>query len=293
VALTLARAGLKVVLLEKGPHYRKEDFVHDEILNSRRNFFMPLPWDEPHLWRSNPTASYERTNSGWTANCVGGGTVHMSGFFYRLKPVDFRTRSELGEVKGANVVDWPIRYEDLEPYYQKAEEEMGVSGLAVPHPFAEPRKKPYPLGPLEVHPIAKELDAACEKLGYHSIPTARGIISDTYKGRNGCAYCALCGSYGCEHDAKSGTNASLIPAAMATGKVEVRPRCMATEVTVDAQGRARGVVYLDPKGERREQQAKLVVVSCTSVESARLLLNSTSRASRAAWPTAAGWWAAT
>ena len=276
MALELGRAGFKVVVLEKGAHYRKEDFVHDEILNSRRNFFMPLPWEEPHLVRKGADAKYQRTNEAWTANCVGGGTVHMSGYFYRLKPVDFRLRSEFGEVPGANVADWPIRYEDLEPYYQKAEEEMGVSGAAVPHPFAEPRAKPFPLKPLEVHPIANELDAACQKLGYHSIPTARGIISDTYKGRNGCAYCALCGSYGCEHDAKSGTNASLVPAALATGKVELRARCMATEVTVDAQGRAKSVVYLDPKGDRQEQPAKVVVVSCTSVESARLLLNSTS-----------------
>jgi choline dehydrogenase-like flavoprotein len=276
MALELGRAGFKVVVLEKGAFYRKEDFVHDEILNSRRNFFMPLPWEEPHLIRKGASSKYQKSNEAWTANCVGGGTVHMSGMFYRLKPVDFRTRSELGEVKGANVADWPITYDDLEPYYQKAEEEMGVSGAAVPHPFDSPRKKPFPLPPTEVHPIADQLDAVCQKLGYHSVPTARGIISQDYRGRKGCVYCALCGSYGCEHDAKSGSNASLIPAAMATGKVEVRPRCMATEVAVDAQGRAKSVVYLDPKGERQEQPAKLVVVSCTSVESARLLLNSTS-----------------
>ncbi|HZN92454.1 MAG TPA: GMC family oxidoreductase [Myxococcales bacterium] len=276
MALELGRAGFKVVVLEKGAFYKKEHFVHDEILNSRRNFFMPLPWEEPHLLRQGAGGKYERSNAAWTANCVGGGTVHMSGYFYRLKPVDFRQKTELGPVKGANVADWPIRYEDLEPYYQRAEEEMGVSGLAVPHPFAEPRKKPYPLPPLQDHPIAGELDAACKKLGYHSIPTARGIISEAYRGRTGCVYCALCGSYGCEHDSKSGTNASLIPAAIATGKVEVRPRCMATEVTVDARGRARGVVYLDPKGEKQEQPAKVVVVSCTAVESARLLLGSVS-----------------
>jgi len=276
MALELGRRGFKVVVLEKGPFYRKEDFVHDEILNSRRSFFMPLPWEEPHLLRRGGTGRHERSNAAWTANCVGGGTVHMSGFFYRLKPVDLRMRTELGAVKGANVADWPIRYEDLEPYYQRAEEEMGVSGLAVKHPFAEPRRKPYPLPPLEVHPIANEVDAACRKLGLHPLPTARGIISQVYRGRNACAYCALCGSYGCEHDAKSGTNASLIPAALATGKVEVRPLCMATEVTVDPQGRARSVVYLDPKGERQEQPASVVVVSCTAVESARLLLNSTS-----------------
>src|SRR5437660_7046119 len=96
MAFELSKAGFKVVLLEKGPHYQQHEFVHDEILNSRRNFFMPLPWDEPHLFRGDSTEPYRRSNDGWTANCVGGGTVHMSGYFYRLKPIDFRLRTELG-----------------------------------------------------------------------------------------------------------------------------------------------------------------------------------------------------
>ncbi len=276
MALELGRAGYKVVVLEKGAHYRPQDFVHDEILNSRRNFFMPLPWEEPHLVRRGSQGRYERTNSAWTANCVGGGTVHMSGYFYRLKPVDFRLRSTLGEVKGAQLADWPISYEEFAPFYDKAEAEMGVSGAAIPHRFAEPRSGPYPLPPLDVHPIAREIDRVCEEMKWESVPTARGIISQPYRGRAACAYCALCGSYGCETGAKSGTNASLIPAALATGKVELRPGCMARSVEVDKAGRAKSVIYLDPDGVEQEQPAKVIVVSCTAVESARLLLNSTS-----------------
>ncbi len=276
LALELTRAGFKVVVLEKGAHYKQEDFIHDEILNSRRNFFMPLPWDEPHLVRPGPNAPYERTNAAWTANCVGGGTVHMSAYFYRLKPVDFRLRSELGKVAGANLADWPIAYADLAPFYDQAEEELGVSGNAVPHPFAEPRSKNFPLPPLEEHPIAREIDKVCKALSLHPLPTARGIISRAYRGRTGCTYCTLCGSYGCEHGAKSGTNASVIPAALATGNLDLRPRCMAREVTVDKKGLAKSVVYLDPDGVAQEQPAKVIVLSCTAVESARLLLNSTS-----------------
>ena len=276
VALQAARAGAKVVILEKGPAYEVRDYVHDEILSSRRNFFMPLPWDEPHLVRAGPNAPYARSNEAWTANCVGGGTVHMSGYFYRLKPVDFRLKSELGAVPGSTVADWPISYEALAPYYDMAEEELGVSGNAVPHKFLEPRKKNYPLPPLAEHPIAQEIDAACRQFGWQAIPTARGILSQGYQGRGGCTYCTLCGSYGCEMGAKASTQASLIPKAVATGNVEVRARCMATQVRVDDKGRAKSVVYLDENGVEQEQSAKFIVVSCTAVESARLLLNSTS-----------------
>ncbi|MBZ4332680.1 GMC family oxidoreductase [Corallococcus interemptor] len=276
LALELGRAGFKVVVLEKGRHYQPRDFVHDEILNSRRNFFMPLPWEEPHLVRQGARGRYERSNAAWTANCVGGGTVHMSGFFYRLKPVDFRLRSTLGAVPGTTVADWPISYEELAPFYDKAEAELGVSGQAVPHPFAEPRSGPYPLPPLDVHPVASEIDKVCAAMGWHALPTARGIISKAYKGRSPCAYCALCGSYGCETGAKSSTLASLIPNAIATGNVEVRPGSMARSIEVDRQGRAKSVVYLDKDGVAREQPAKVIIASATAVESARLLLNSTS-----------------
>ncbi|NNC20107.1 GMC family oxidoreductase [Corallococcus exiguus] len=276
LALELGRAGFKVVVLEKGRHYQPKDFVHDEILNSRRNFFMPLPWEEPHLVRQGAKGRYERSNAAWTANCVGGGTVHMSGFFYRLKPVDFRLRSTLGAVPGTTVADWPISYEELAPFYDKAEAELGVSGQAIPHPFAEPRSGPYPLPPLDVHPVASEIDKVCAAMGWHALPTARGIISKAYKGRSPCAYCALCGSYGCETGAKSSTLASLIPNAIATGNVEVRPGSMARSIEVDKQGRAKSVVYLDKDGVAQEQPAKIIIASATAVESARLLLNSTS-----------------
>ena len=276
MALELGKAGFKVVVLEKGPWYKTDDFAHDEVLNSRRNFFMPLPWDEPHLWRTGPQAPFSRSNDGWTANCVGGGTVHMSGFFYRLKPMDFRLKTELGDVKNANIADWPITYKEFAPYYDKAEAELGVSGNAVPHKFLEPRKGNYPLPPLAEHPVSLEIDKACKTLGWQSIPTARGIISTNYRGRNACSYCALCGSYGCEHGAKSSTQASLIPAAVATGNVEIRPKCMAREVTVDAKGLAKSVIYIDENGVEQEQPARIIVVSCTSIESARLLLNSKS-----------------
>lgn len=276
VALTLARAGFKVVVLEKGHLYKTEEFVHDEILNSRRNFFMPYPWEEPHLIRHREQDPFERSNAGWLANCVGGGTVHMSGYFYRLKPVDFRMKTLLGAPAGSEVVDWPIDYEDLSAYYDEAEAELGVSGLAQAHPWAEPRRRPFPMPPLDEHPIAAEIDRVCKQLGLHSLTTARGIASQDYQGRNGCAYCALCGSYGCEVDAKSGAHVALIPKALATGNLDLRPRSMVKSIEVDSKGLAKSVVYLDANAETQTQPAKVVVVSATAIESARILLNSQS-----------------
>lgn len=276
LALELGRAGFRVVVLEKGCHYKQEEFVHDEILNSRRGFFTPLPWEEPHLVRKGVGGKYEKSNVGWTANCVGGGTVHMSGFFYRFKPVDFRLSTTLGPVAGANIADWPISYAELSPFYDRAERELGVSGKVVRHPFAEPRSGPFPLPQLNEHPIAAKVDDACRALGFHPLPTARAILSQAYRERAACSYCALCGSYGCEVGAKSSTHAALLPAAVATGKVEIRAQCMAREIEIDASGRASSVVYLDPKGQPQRQSARVVVASCTAIESARLLLNSTS-----------------
>ncbi len=276
VAYALAEAGIQVVILEKGRRYRDEEFDHDEIRMCRRSFFTPSIADEPHTLRSGENAKATRTTAGWVSTIVGGGTVHMAGYFYRFHPVDFALRSTLGHVPKASVVDWPIRYDDLEPFYARIEREIGVSGVWRAHPFEEPRTGDYPLPPLAENAVAREIDRACAALGYHPFPTPRAIVSREYRGRQPCMFCALCASYGCEIGAKSSTLASLIPAAEATGHCEVRPECMATEIPVDASGRVKGVVYRDAAGQSAFQPARCVVVACTAIETARLLLLSRS-----------------
>jgi choline dehydrogenase-like flavoprotein len=276
VALTLARHGARVVVLEKGRDLRDDELVHDEIRMCRRNFFIPYPRDEPHMVRRGEAGRAERTNEAWTSNVVGGGTVHMSAYFFRLKPVDVRLHTTLGAIPSANVVDWPISYHDLEPYYAMTEREVGVSGRWKAHPFEEPRSADYPLPPMMEHPFAQHIDEVSKKLGLHPFPTPRGIITADFRGRRACSYCALCGSYGCEMGAKASTSAALLPEARTSGHCEVRPQCMATEVQVDAQGRATGVAYLDADGHAAFQPARCVVVACSAIESARLLLLSQS-----------------
>ena len=193
-----------------------------------------------------------------------------------MHPDDFRLKSRYGSVAEATLADWPIGYDELAPYYDKVEREIGVSGEAVDHPFAPPRSGPYPLPPLRANPLSALIDQGARRLGLHPFETPRAILSRPYGGRPACIYCDFCGGYGCEVDAKSSTAAALIPRALATGRCELRPHCMAFEVTVGRDGRARAVRYFDAAGAVVEQRARVICISATAIESARLLLNSTS-----------------
>jgi choline dehydrogenase-like flavoprotein len=265
LAAVLAEAGLRVLVLEKGPHHRRESFLHDEVATVRRDFFLPRLEDDPH------TLEGRLTELGWIAQCVGGGTVHMAGFLYRMHPDDFRMRSKFGVS-----ADWPYSYDDLEPYYTRVEQEIGLSGEAGTNPFEGPRSKPYPLPPLQAHPFAAALDEASRRRGLHLFPTPRGIISRDYRGRRACVLCDFCGSYGCEVGAKSSTLETTLARAEATGRCEIRAETMVREITVRADGRADGCITIDREGREERVRARAVVVSCSAVESARLLLMSRS-----------------
>ncbi len=284
VTFALAQAGYTVVLLEKGPWFTEKDFYKDEIACCRRRVYVPGKRDEPHMvetredddrpWQARPTQ--ETDWDFWNGSCVGGSSNFMSGFFHRLKPVDFRLRSTFGPIEGANVVDWPISYDDLEPYYAKVEREVGVSGRVVAHPHLEPRSTPdFPYPPTREHPIAKDIDAACAKLGWHAIPTPRAILPHPELGRGGCSYNGYCGSYGCATGAKGGARAAFIDRAVATNRCEVRANSMVARLVSDRRGRVTAAEYFDRQGESRRVTARVYVVACQAIETARLLLRST------------------
>jgi choline dehydrogenase-like flavoprotein len=286
-ALALARAGYRVVVLEKGPAYDQRDFVNDEVGIARRDFFRPSPADDPHI-QIQADGRAHRSVVGWTAVCVGGGTVHMSGFSYRLHPEDLKLRSVLGEDSATTLIDWPIAFEELEPYYEKAEIELGVSGVAGKNPF-ERQRRPFPLPPLPESGMARLVEQACEKLGYHAYPTPRAVVSRPYQGRPPCQPNSFCGSFGCPVGAKSSTLAALLPKAVATGRCQIRPMCMVHTIDVDRRGHARRVGYFDSEGRGRSISARVVVVACSPVETARLLLHSGSKAHRAGLCNENGW----
>jgi choline dehydrogenase-like flavoprotein len=274
LALELARAGLEVLVLEKGPRHRREDYPDDELSVERRRFFVPSTDEDPHTVVTQRTRDPLLTDLGWIATCVGGGTVHMGGYLYRFHPDDFRMRSRFGPLH--ELADWPFSYRELEPYYTRAEWEVGVSGRAGANPFEGPRSRPYPMPPLDSHPLAAPLSDACRRCGTHPFPTPRSVSSRPYDGRPACAYCDACAGYGCRVGAKGSSQEALLPKAEATGRCTVVADAMVREITMGADGAARGCVYLDRDGAEHEVRARIVCVCCSAIESARLLLLSKS-----------------
>ena len=285
VAKELACAGLSVVLLERGKWYTAADCRKDDLRNQRTtvlgNAFGPEVEGNPRIWvdaKEQPHTAL--ANEGAYQNnaaCVGGGTLSYGAQAWRYMPQDFRMRSTYGAPPGSSLEDWPITYDDLEPFYEKAEWEIGVSGDYSGTPFHGPRKRELPMLPL---PPGKEfsiLEPAAKRLGLHPfhIPMARNSIP--YNGRGPCMRCRWCVGFACEVDAKNGSQNTVIPVALNTGNCELRTECMVKEILTDERGRARGVAYFDEKNRLQEQLADLVVVSSCAIESARLLLNSRCR----------------
>ena len=282
LALRFATAGMKTLVLEKGPDHQLADYEHDELA-LEEGLFTPSPGDDPHAVVTPKTTTPILSTLGWGASCVGGGTAHMGSYLFRFHPADFRMGSLFGdaarnglESAEANLVDWPFSYDALEPYYAAAEREIGVAGRAGANPFEGPRSAPYPMPPLKAHPIAARLEGACAKRGLTAFPTPRGVNSIPRQGRPACAYCECCAGYGCPTGARGSTQAALLPRAEATGNCDVLAGAMVHTITVDRRGRASGCVFWDVDGMEREVAADVVCVACSAVESARLLLMSAS-----------------
>lgn len=210
------------------------------------------------------------------AACVGGGTQSYGAMAWRYTERDFKLRSTYGAPAGSSLDDWPITYQDLEPFYTKAEWEIGVSGKAGANPFEPPRSKPYPMPPLPFNTEASLLAPAARKLGWHPFPIPMAINSVPYMGRPGCIGCPHCVGYACEVNAKSSTAVTAIPRALATKHCQLRTEAMARRIMSDQQGRATAVEYLQGK-QIYLQPCRAVVVSCSATESPRLLLNSATK----------------
>lgn len=278
MAKELAAGGLTVVVLEQGPWLREKDFTHDELKYSVQGALMNDSRQSPVTFRENESERAKVFRAIEYGRQVGGGTVHFTANYWRFHETDFRERSLFGEVPGTAFADWPITYADLEPYYTKAEWDMGISGAGGVNPFEGPRSKPYPVGPMPVKSSGVLLERASKKLGLHPFPAPVAILSKPYAGRGACTHCGFCELFGCEMRAKSSTLVSVIPAALKTGRCELRPDSYVRKISLDARGRVNGVVYFDARRREIFQRAKAVALCANGVESPRLLLLSKTNA---------------
>lgn len=291
----LAQAGLRVVGLEAGPNLDKSNFKMDEL----DGWFGRNAMGEIKANKEIPT---RRRNTNEKAvrsgavhpmmNAVGGSSIHWCGQAWRFHPDDFQVRTNTIKRYGAaalpagtDIQDWPITYDELEPYYDKVEYATGISGKAGNlkgqtinggNVFEGPRQREYPLPPLPDFCLGGLFTQAARRLGYHPFPGPAAIISRSYDGRPGCTFCGWCCSFGCHIDAKSSTHVSTIPKALATGNFDLRPLSRVMRLNVDDKGDVKSVTYLDAAGAIQEQEARLFILAAYTYENVRLLLTSTS-----------------
>ena len=267
LAAELGKAGMKVIGLERGPRLTTADFnPHDELRYFQRQDLRPNVKLQPITWRPNANARGNPVPVQNYGNQAGGGTVHYGTVSWRFHEDDFRARSQTIERYGASaipqnssLVDWPLSYADLEPYYDRAEYDLGVSGKAGNvqgrkidggNVFEAPRRREYPLPALHVDQSGVIFDATARKLGYHPFPTPRAIISEPYKGRPACTYCGFCQAFGCHVGAKSSILVTKLPEADATGNFKLLTGAMCYRVNSDNSGRVTGVCVLRPPTAR-------------------------------------------
>ena len=285
VAYTLCKAGYKVAVLEKGRLVQRDEFTKDELAYCRRDLVTPNLFDEYHTieekvdgqWVATPT--YESGWSFWNGNIVGGSSNLMSGMLHRLHPDDFRLKSKYGEIEGANVVDWPISYEDLEPYYDLTEELVGVSGHYEKHQYEPPRSRAqFTQPPTKENAVVKLLDKSCQKLGIKSLVTPRAVLSRDKGDRNACYYSNFCGSYGCSSGAKSSSREALIKPALATGNLTLLTNTHVKYLHSESKDAVKYAMAVDTvTGKERRIEGKMFVVAAQAHESSRLLLNSANK----------------
>src|SRR3984885_6073092 len=227
MAAELSKAGMKVIGLERGPRLKTADFTLDELRYFQRKDLRPSPKTQPVTWRPNQNTPAFRLPQMDYGNQAGGGTVHYGAVSWRLHEDDFRARSHTIERYGvsaipqdSSIADWPLSYAELEPFYDRTEYDLGVSGKAGNlqgrkidggNPFEAPRQRDYPLPPLLKDQPSVLFEAGAKKLGYHPFSTPHAILSEAYKGRPACTYCTYCQAFGCYIGAKSSILVSKLP----------------------------------------------------------------------------------
>ncbi len=281
-AAILCQAGLRVVGLEAGPWRTKRDFVPDELGSAyyTRGSMGPKFLSETPRWRRNenePTREATFT-LGRMMNSVGGSVIHWGGALRRCHPHHFKflthIRENFGEKilpAGHTLADWPISYDELEPYYTAIEYHIGVAGDGARNPFV-PRSKPLPMPPLRKFTMAEVFRTAGERMGLHPYPTPVAVNSVPYNGFPATTYCAWSGGFGPFNDERWQPGLTWVPQALATGNFDLRTHCRVVRILTDKDGHASGVEYVDANGNWQVQEARTVIACSYTFENVRLLL---------------------
>lgn len=261
LAKELSEGGLSVVVLEAGPWLDTfDDMVNDELYMLQGQ----LDWDDLRITAGRDPIQTGRSNTG---RGVGGSTVHYTAATLRFHADDFRVKTIDGVAD-----DWPIQYSDLDSYYSRVENFLGVSGPLY-FPWGE-FHGPFPTGPLPMNGRDEVVARGMSQLGLTPSVCPHAVITAPWQGRSPCMYYGFC-IHGCKSMAKSSTLVTYIPEAVNNG-AEIRHECMAFRINHGSDGKVTGVSYFDSEGLEREQQAKVVTVSGYALETPRLLLNSAS-----------------
>jgi len=255
----LAQKGIRTLIFEAGPRIEREQHIDNE-----RQSFAQLTW----LDKRTTSGSWEVVKNypnfpAWTCKVVGGTTVHWGGYSLRVQDHEFRTKDVYGNIPGASLLNWPLTLAELEPYYDKAEDKMGVTGT-------------HGIPLLEADNNQIVMAAGAKKVGYKECSTgSMAINSRPRDGRPATIQDGFC-YQGIRSNAKWSTLNTDIPKGEATGNLEVRPQCHVLRIEHDKSGKVTGVVYADKQGNHNKQRARIVCVAGNSIETPRILLNSAS-----------------
>ncbi|WP_165962866.1 GMC family oxidoreductase N-terminal domain-containing protein [Occultella glacieicola] len=286
-ARVLAAAGRHVLLVERAPARSNAELRGDHLRGKRNAVYSPTVGPGPGYPRELDTANSSdgpvvvdvATDAGLyglNADVLGGGTRVWQGMAWRFLPEDFRMREVYGNPDGASLVDWPVDYEQMEPYYTRAEAELGVAGAEGALTARTPRSGGYPMPAMGTEPARELLARAAEDLGWGWGPIPLALNSVPHAGRSACVRCAQCVGHACPVDAKNGAHNTVIPAALATGRCDLLQDAEVIEVR-DDHGAAGVTVMVGASGPEPvalEVAADVVVVAAGAVETPRLLLAS-------------------
>jgi choline dehydrogenase-like flavoprotein len=284
-ASVLTRAGWRVLLLDRGEVMGYEEIGNDHLRNYRLSLYghnAPPYLEDGGVRVVIDPDGRERVVPPWGSDygalpyVVGGGTRLYQGMAWRLTPEDFHLASTHGVPPGSSLADWPLDYDELEPFYTRVEQEIGVSGDGTAHRNQGHRSADYPMPPLPDNTEAQVLRRGAEKLGLTTGPVPMLINSVPRAGRGRCVQCGECVGFACPVDAKNAPYNALLPDAVAAG-CDLVTGARVLQVVTDLAGRVTGVLAVDERSdERRTVRARHVVVASAAIETARLLLSSRS-----------------